>query len=608
MFNLFYYSMKNIKLFSLLFVAAAMIFAGCTKETESVEPGGGEGTEEGLVYKEFKVGASEAGGSKSRTVLGSDGKSVLWQVGDEIRVFADVDGANADGYKFTVTEIQDGGKTATIGGEVANANRFYALYSHDVYSKTGGFIKKSEDSICVCANIPDEQSVSYNGGYDPRACISVAELNSENGATFKLACGMIGLNFINNTGYDIVKIQIVFDDYAFHQSNGGIDITIKDPNNKYTGYPNKFYEEPLSRTISLQPSESSKFLDNKMYYVCLPPFKSKQTIKIKFINSDGIAITKSVGNVQIKRGEISNFNSVLSLNVEDLHRYISDTEDFILWYNKEIDIYPQVSLSSDIDMNGKEPLTAKDFSGIFNGNNYSIKNLTMIPNEYTSSNGLFSSIDGATISELKLTGFIAHGGNFIGTIAGQAKSTNKTTKIEGCRIEGAELQNGTFVGGLVGQFNGGEIECCEIVNINMSSTITCGGLIGSFNNGFLRASYVTGNLEGNNIGGLLGIWGDDIAKVTSCYSYTNIPEKGDGIQAMKMHSSTVSHSYYVNDDKLHDGITTSDLISEQTIKDMNNAVSTYGVKYLYIKNENVSVDNPVSIENPPLILEKVQSN
>lgn len=163
MFNLFYYSMKNIKLFSLLFVAAAMIFAGCSKETESVEPGGGEGegTEEGLVYKEFTVGASEAGGSKSRTALG-DGGSVLWQVGDKIRVFADVEGANPDGYTFTVKETQNGGSTATISGEVANAEKFYALYPFDAYSEKGGLIKDGGD-VYICANIPDNQSISVDG-------------------------------------------------------------------------------------------------------------------------------------------------------------------------------------------------------------------------------------------------------------------------------------------------------------------------------------------------------------------------------------------------------------------------------------------------------------
>ena len=162
MFNLFYYSMKNIKLFSLLFVAAAMIFAGCTKEIESVEPGGGEGegTEEGLVYKEFTVGASEVGGSKSRTVLGDRG-SVLWQANDKIRVFADVDGANAEGYEFTTKE---GGESATFAGMVAQADNYYALkFKQEFIDEYLPYANSIYLSVTIDTSIIEEAGYKYSG-------------------------------------------------------------------------------------------------------------------------------------------------------------------------------------------------------------------------------------------------------------------------------------------------------------------------------------------------------------------------------------------------------------------------------------------------------------
>ena len=375
MFNLFYYSMKNIKLFSLLFVAAAMIFAGCSKETESVEPGGGEGegTEEGLVYKEFTVGVSEASGSKSRTVLGSDGESVLWVEGDKIRVFADVEGANADGYTFTVKEIQDDG-SATISGEVANAEKFYALYPFDAYSEKGG-LKKENGNVYICANIPDNQSISVEGGYDPKACISVAELNSD-GGEFKLACGMIGFKFTNETTSQIKEIQVGFKDFSLNDNNtetgysGHLKIKV-DGTVEHTGISEM-------RNIHLLPDgENQIFKTDKTYYVCLPPILATNNIAltVSFVDSESISLVKKISNVSLDRHQIRE-TTPLKLTSDDYHLTISKPGDFENWYNEGLNAYPEVTIKGTIDM-ADYPLVAKDFSGILNGDNCNIMNLKM---------------------------------------------------------------------------------------------------------------------------------------------------------------------------------------------------------------------------------------
>lgn len=344
MFNLFYYSMKNIKLFSLLFVAAAMIFAGCTKETESVEPGGGEGegTEEGLVYKEFKVGASENRGAKSRTELGPEdeqgNRSVLWKVGDEIRVFANVEGANADGYRFTVTETQDGGKTATISGEVANADKYYALYPYDAYNKTGGIIEGSNDSIFISANIPATQTVPVNGGYDPKACISVAYLgDGTSPSQFKLACGMIGLTF-TSTDISIKELDVSFKDYSIIDDCMRIYV---DNDEVVT----KFNLISKSQNFKLTPDNSGGNFNNGVtYYVCLPSFKASQRIDIDFIEAEsGAILTKSVTG-QIQRAYLEK-SPTLKLSDSDYNKKIATAEQFEYWYENEIDKYPKVILT-----------------------------------------------------------------------------------------------------------------------------------------------------------------------------------------------------------------------------------------------------------------------
>lgn len=604
MFNLFYYStMKNIKLFSLLFVAAAMIFAGCTKETESVEPGGGEdeGTEEGLVYKEFKVGASEAGGSKSRTELGDDGKSVLWQMGDMIRVFADVEGANPDGYTFTVTEIQDDG-TATISGEVVNAEKFYALYPYDAYNKTGGIIEGSNDSIFISANIPATQTVPVNGGYDPKACISVAQLNTSGKSTFKLACGIIGFEFVNTTNSDIKEIQVIFNDYSIIKSSYmKICVNKEDVVNSFAMIPQQ------NRVISIVPDEESQvFTDNKKYYVCLPPFDRSQEITVKFINSEGTALVKTVEG-QIKRA-YSEVSPTLTLKETDYNINISTADEFKTWYNEDINTYGKVTLIADINMQNEE-LISKDFSGIFEGGNHKISNLIMKPfDENSSNNGLFSKLSGAQIINLTLDNVTIDGGDSAGTICG-SDDANNMTYISGCNIINSKITNAYNIGGIIGVCFNTSIDGCAIENIYLSSNDCVGGLVGSFNNSSkFRASYVTGVLAKKRFtGGLVGKWNSTNAMIISCYSFVNLSGSTGYIYGKSETENIIMHSsFYVNSslqENIDGGIIGVDKLRTSYYKTLNNYLEDANSEFRYVVNPNYSVED---FSTPPLILQKAQ--
>lgn len=612
MFNLFYYSMKNIKLFSLLFVAAAMIFAGCTKETESVEPGGGEGegTEEGLVYKEFTVGVSEIGGSKSRTVLG-DGGSVLWVEGDEIRVFADVEGANADGYKFTVTEIQDGGKTATISGEVANAEKFYALYPFDAYSEKGGLIKDGGD-VYICANIPDNQSISVDGGYDPKACISVAELNSD-GGEFKLACGMIGFKFTNETTSQIKEIQVSFKDFSLNGNTDGYlgHLKIKvDGTVEHTGISEM-------RNIHLLPDGGSQiFKTDKTYYVCMPPILATNNIAltVSFVDSESISLVKKISNVSLDRHQIRETGS-LTLTGDDYHLTISNPGDFENWYNEGLNAYPEVTIKGTIDMAGRT-LEAKDFSGILNGDNCEIKNLKMEPSS-TLNNGLFASLNGATVSDITLVDLnISSGMSYVGAICGSAKGSST---IKGCKIKGAKIE-GFNVGGIVGSLSDSFVDGCELTDIELSATVYCGGLVADFSEkSNICASYITGKIiNGAIMGGLIGMWNDYYAKIISCYSFMELPSGSNvgyiygrpypSTEPIEMHSS-----WYVSDKLSEYPVGTKTVqglkdvmdnyIVDEIDKSMNSYLKQANSGYRYVVNPNYSVEDFLT---PPLILQKAQ--
>ena len=602
MFNLFYYSMKNIKLFSLLFVAAAMIFAGCTKETESVEPGGGEGegTEEGLVYKEFTVGVSEASGSKSRTVLGDDGKSVLWQVGDMIRVFADVEGADPDGYTFTVKEIQNGGSIATISGEVANAKKFYALYPFDAYSEKGGLIKDGGD-VYICANIPDNQNISVDGGYDPKACISVAELDSK-GGEFKLACGMIGLRFKNATNSQIMikEFQVDFEDQSL--ISGYMKLNLN-------GEAKSSIIDSQFKTFSIKPTGNGVINEEVIYYVCLPPINVSQNIKIKYVNSDGSSLVKTVSGT-LARAE-SSVAPLLELTEQDYIITIKNAEEFFDWYDGDINKSPEVVISGTIDMSKKAPLKAKHFTGVLKGESGAvIKGLTMYPSSAQPMyNGLFASLESATISNIELQDLrILNDGENIareaGAICGRA---NGGSKIEGCKVVVAEVQ-GTDIGGIVGHIDGkSNVDGIELTKITLSATGYCGGLVGYLQDSDIIASYVTGTIKsGAPTGGIIGHWDDSTARLISCYSFMELNSGAEYIYGDKSSSSNVKmhSSWYVNNSITGDNsVKPVEDLKDSEINTMNGFLNDVRSSYQYVVNPNYSVEDFLT---PPLILQKAQ--
>ena len=186
------------------------------------------------------------------------------------------------------------------------------------------------------------------------------------------------------------------------------------------------------------------------------------------------------------------------------------------------------------------------FTAILEGNNKTINNLTIdrANNNYV---GLFSAIQDATISNLKLTNISVAGNKYVGALVGDA--TNSTLSSIGLigdnsqRSSNAEIKgtksrvgslvgsfsgtisdassnltvigagNSNSIGGLVGEQNGGSIIkswASGNVSSNVSSNWGYGGLVGSKNSGSISQSWASGNVSsnGNNnaqYGGLVGL-------------------------------------------------------------------------------------------------------
>lgn len=149
-------------------------------------------------------------------------------------------------------------------------------------------------------------------------------------------------------------------------------------------------------------------------------------------------------------------------------------------------------MSADIDMKdiAFDPIGKKHhFSGVFDGANHSIMNLTI--NDKDDNTGLFA--------------FVENG------------------KIHNLGIENGEITGGNKTGALIGRtMNATIINCYSKANV--SGKYDVGGLVGMFNNSYMHNCYVWGNIEGfESVGGLSGSLNRSVdpslnAMISNCYS------------------------------------------------------------------------------------------
>jgi hypothetical protein len=152
------------------------------------------------------------------------------------------------------------------------------------------------------------------------------------------------------------------------------------------------------------------------------------------------------------------------------------------------------------------------FTGVFDGNGYTISNLTINGGH---SLGLFSRLgSGGEIRNLGVLNVDINGSNYIGGLIG--RNSGNVTR---CHSTG-QVSGRNNIGGLVGIVENQGSVSNSYSNSAVSGSEYIGGLVGS--NGYWDAGcnvidcYSTGEINGDrNIGGLIGYnWGD----VTYCYS------------------------------------------------------------------------------------------
>ncbi|MCL1842954.1 MAG: hypothetical protein FWF79_04010, partial [Defluviitaleaceae bacterium] len=206
-------------------------------------------------------------------------------------------------------------------------------------------------------------------------------------------------------------------------------------------------------------------------------------------------------------------------------------------------------LAADIDLAGIDwpPIgtAARPFTGTFDGNGYSIRNITV--NQPTiDSVGLFG-VNGGLITNLTIENVNISGDTNIGGLAG--RSTGRINNVTINEVTLTTVLHRDTAGGLVG-YNNGDIENVAINGVTITSRNNVGGLVGN-NSGRIAEVSVTGAdiTASSSVGGLVGnnsgrITGADVsgANIVAAFSVGGLV----GHNTRRIENATVSNSERVS--------------------------------------------------------------
>ncbi|MFP4664317.1 MAG: cadherin domain-containing protein [Bacteroidales bacterium] len=169
------------------------------------------------------------------------------------------------------------------------------------------------------------------------------------------------------------------------------------------------------------------------------------------------------------------------------------------------------AVNSELSENWKPLGTEAFFSGRFDGNGYSIKNLTITDR---SKAGLFGYTRGAEIHDIELLNSTISGTYM--NMAGGLIGMGIETMINNCMVSGT-IDGEYYIGGLAGHLMNSNVSNCFTTG-NIKGHNSIGGFIGYSLNTNVNNSYSTSNVEPTSTMKVGGFIGEGSGSITNCYA------------------------------------------------------------------------------------------
>jgi hypothetical protein len=187
------------------------------------------------------------------------------------------------------------------------------------------------------------------------------------------------------------------------------------------------------------------------------------------------------------------------------------------------------------------------FSGTYDGNNFTISNLT-INRGSTNYVGFFRSLNRAEIDDITFSNLDVIGNDYVGGLVGEQYGA--TSAVHNCDPEGT-ISGNNYVGGVVGQNNRGTVKfCVNSATVNGSGT-DVGGVVGHNYDGGSVTALVhdclnTGTVTGSSdaVGGIVGK-NTNSSTIRQCYNTGTISGAGEvgGVLGKNGSSGVLETSY-----------------------------------------------------------------
>ncbi|MEN8127374.1 MAG: GLUG motif-containing protein, partial [Planctomycetota bacterium] len=239
--------------------------------------------------------------------------------------------------------------------------------------------------------------------------------------------------------------------------------------------------------------------------------------------------------------QISTPEQLMSIgsNADLLDKHFELTHDIVFDPNNNLaHVFSRALIAPDIDTSNSSSFDQIPFTGTFNGNGYSIRNLKILNDSvYENYLGLFGYVTGnspnvTVISNLSIisAGIGKHRfGGYLGTLVGKFENGlidnchavsvsvkgehdlgglvgySTGSNFQNCSVSGQVTGSGFYCGGLVGQNDGG-ISNCQTNCTVLSDSSMVGGFIGDHRSGNIINCSAKGIVKGtSNVGGLVGV-------------------------------------------------------------------------------------------------------
>ena len=222
---------------------------------------------------------------------------------------------------------------------------------------------------------------------------------------------------------------------------------------------------------------------------------------------NGLPTLKNVGGTQSSDLPVwmTSTNTIYIYTAADLAQLATDVNGGNNMSGKTVLLMNDIDLSAYANWTPIGRFAPPDdmlpFSGVFDGQGYSITGLKISGNE--EARGLFGYTHLATIRNVVIRNPEIQGGDKVGALVGHQAYSSEG--IENCAVIGGKIQGSNRAGGLVGNMEESPIKNCYTTCEVIATDYHAGGIVGAHKVGSgLENCYATGNVSGPNSGGIAG--------------------------------------------------------------------------------------------------------